>query len=151
LAKIETITDVNLIGVGTTVNGKIDSNGSVRIDGTVHGDITAVENLFVGETGEVEGILTARNVTIGGKIKGSITAVDKIIFESKSEVHAEIKAAKLIIDEGSKFDGKCTMVEPKQKTESQKVESQKSEGQKAEAKKAEAKKVEAQKTEGQKT
>jgi cytoskeletal protein CcmA (bactofilin family) len=141
LAKIETVTDVNLIGVGTTVEGKITSNGSVRIDGKLLGDVTATENLFVGETGEVEGLLNARNVTIGGKIKGSITAVDKIIFESKSEVRAEIKAAKLIIDEGSKFDGKCTMAEPKQKAESQKAESQKSE----------AKKAEAQKTEGQKT
>jgi cytoskeletal protein CcmA (bactofilin family) len=120
LAKIETVTDVNLIGVGTTVEGKITSNGSVRIDGKLLGDVTAAENLFVGETGEVEGLLNARNVTIGGKIKGSITAVDKIIFESKSEVRAEIKAAKLIIDEGSKFDGKCTMAEPKQKAESQK-------------------------------
>jgi cytoskeletal protein CcmA (bactofilin family) len=114
LGKTDNIKDLNLIGAGTTVEGKIKSKGSVRIDGRLIGDVQASENLFVGESGEVDGTVTARNVSIGGKIKGGITAAGKLVFESKSQVRGEIKAAKLVIDEGAFFDGKCTMADAKQ-------------------------------------
>lgn len=119
MAKGDNIKDLNLVGAGTTVEGKIRSNGSVRIDGKLIGDVVANENLFVGETGEVEGTVNARNITIGGKVKGGITAQEKLIFEAKSQVRGEIKAAKLVIDEGAVFDGNCTMTETKQQKASE--------------------------------
>jgi cytoskeletal protein CcmA (bactofilin family) len=114
LAKGENVKDLNLVGIGSTVEGKIKSKGSVRIDGRLVGEVVANENLFIGETGEVDGTLSARNVTIGGKVKGAITAGEKLVFEAKSQVRGEIKAAKLVIDEGAVFDGKCTMADAKQ-------------------------------------
>jgi cytoskeletal protein CcmA (bactofilin family) len=117
LSKTDTIKDLNLIGVGTILEGKLKSNGSVRIDGKLIGEVHANENLFVGETGEVDGTVAARNISIGGKIKGNINAAEKLVFEAKCHVKGEIKAAKLVIDEGAIFDGKCTMTESKQSTE----------------------------------
>jgi len=115
LAKGENVKDLNLVGSGTTVEGKIKSKGSVRIDGRLIGEVYANENLFVGEGGEVEGTLSGQNITVGGKVKGSVNAGEKLVFESKSQVRGEIKAKKLVIDEGALFDGKCTMADEKPK------------------------------------
>jgi cytoskeletal protein CcmA (bactofilin family) len=117
LVKIDTVKDLNLIGVGTTLEGKLKSNGSVRVDGKLIGEIQANENLFVGETGEIEGTLGARNITVGGKVTGNIIAAEKLVFEAKCRIKGEIKAAKLVIDEGAVFDGKCTMTDGKQSAE----------------------------------
>lgn len=125
MGKSENIKDLNLVGVGTTVEGKIISKGSVRIDGKLVGEIQANENLFVGESGEVDGSVAARNITIGGKLKGGVNASEKLVFESKSQVRGEIKAAKLIIDEGAIFDGKCTMTDAKADTKQQQTPEQK--------------------------
>jgi len=125
LGKGDSIKDLNLVGVGTTIEGKIKSKGSVRIDGKLIGDVQANENLFVGESGEVDGTVTARNITIGGKLKGGVTASEKLVFESKSQVRGEIKAAKLIIDEGAVFDGKCTMADAKADVKQQQTPEQK--------------------------
>jgi cytoskeletal protein CcmA (bactofilin family) len=110
-SKPDPVKEMNLVGAGTVVEGKIRSQGSVRIDGKLIGEVTASESLAVGITGEIEGNVTAKNVTVGGKVRGAINASEKIVFEGKSVVRGDIRATRLIIDEGSVFDGKVSMTE----------------------------------------
>ena len=107
--KTETGSDLNLIAAGTVFEGKLKTPGSIRVDGKVIGDITASQSISVGTSGEIEGNLSAASVTIGGKLKGSAVAQDKLVFESKAVVRGDIRAAKLVVDEGAQFDGKCAM------------------------------------------
>lgn len=109
--KNETLKDVNLIGAGTVVEGKIRSQGSVRIDGKIVGDVIANDAVAIGISGEVEGNITAKNVTVGGKVRGTITASEKVVFEGKSIIRGDIRATRLVVDEGSIFDGKISMAE----------------------------------------
>ena len=102
---------MNIIGAGTVVEGKVRSQGSVRIDGKLIGEVTASESLSVGVSGEIEGNVTAKNVTVGGKVRGTISASEKIVFEGKSVVRGDIRATRLIVDEGSIFDGRVSMTE----------------------------------------
>ncbi len=103
--------ELNLIGSGTTVEGKIRTQGSIRVDGKMMGELHAAENVAVGLTGEIEGNINGRNVTIGGKIRGNIIAVDKLVFEGKAVVRGDIRSARLVIDEGAVFDGRISMSE----------------------------------------
>ena len=112
--KTDPVKELNLIGPGTVVEGKIRSQGNVRIDGKLTGEITASESVAVGVTGEVDGNISAKNVTIGGKVRGSITASDKIVFEGKAVIKGDVRASKLVIDEGCLFDGKVAMAEKTQ-------------------------------------
>lgn len=109
--KNDIVKELNIIGAGTVIEGKLRSQGSVRIDGKMTGDISSTENVAVGPTGEVEGTVTAKNVTIGGKIRGTVTASEKLVFEGKAVVKGDIRSSKLVIDEGALFDGKCTMTD----------------------------------------
>ena len=108
-AKDNSANDLNLIGHGTTVEGKVRSQGSVRVDGRVIGEINAYETVSIGISGEVEGNITAKNITLGGKVRGNLTAQEKLVFLEKAAVQGDIRAAKLVIDEGAMFDGKCSM------------------------------------------
>jgi len=107
--KTESGNDLNLIAAGTVFEGKMKTPGSIRVDGRVIGDITATQSISIGTSGDVEGNLTAASVTIGGKLKGSVVVQDKLVFESKAVVRGDIKASKLVVDEGAQFDGKCAM------------------------------------------
>jgi cytoskeletal protein CcmA (bactofilin family) len=109
--KFDPVKEMNIIGAGTVVEGKIRSQGNVRIDGKLIGEVTASESLSIGVAGEIEGNVTAKNITIGGKVRGTINASEKIVFEAKSVVRGDIRATRLIIDEGSTFDGKVSMTE----------------------------------------
>jgi cytoskeletal protein CcmA (bactofilin family) len=109
--KFDPVKEMNIIGTGTVVEGKIRSQGNVRVDGKLIGEVTASESLSVGVTGEIEGNVTAKNVTVGGKVRGTISATEKIVFEGKSVVRGDIRATRLIVDEGSIFDGRVSMTE----------------------------------------
>lgn len=111
MAKADPVKELNIVGAGTVIEGKIRSQGSVRIDGRVLGEVSASESLAVGISGEIEGNITAKNVTVGGKIRGSISAAEKIVFEGKSVIRGDIRATRLVIDEGSVFDGRVSMTE----------------------------------------
>lgn len=110
----EASSELNLIGAGSVFEGKLKTPGSIRIDGKVVGDIAAVQNISIGGTGDIEGNLTARNITVGGKLNGSVTAQEKLVLEARAVVKGDIRAAKLVIDEGAMFDGKCFMGEARQ-------------------------------------
>lgn len=107
--KTESGSDLNLIAAGTVFEGKLKASGSIRVDGRIVGDVVATQNISVGTSGDVEGNLTAKSVTVGGKVQGSVMAQEKLVFESKAVVKGDIRAARLVVDEGAMFDGKCAM------------------------------------------
>jgi len=101
--------ELSLVGSGTTIEGKIKTEGSIRIDGKLVGELTAKANAAVGVTGIVEGNLVAKNVSLAGKVSGTVTATEKLILEGKSVMKGDIRASRLVIDEGAMFDGQCAM------------------------------------------
>lgn len=104
--------DLNtIIGKGSVLEGTLKVESAIRIDGKVKGDVTTNESLYIGTQGEVEGEIKAKNAIIGGKVTGKILATGKIVLESRAIFHGEMKATRLIIDDGAIFDGQCTMKE----------------------------------------
>ena len=94
----------------TVVEGKITTEGSIRIDGTMVGDVLAKENAAIGSSGVLKGTLSAKNVSLAVKVKGTVMASEKLILESKSVLQGDIKSSKLVVDEGALFDGQCSMI-----------------------------------------
>jgi len=101
--------ELSLIGAGAVIEGKIKTEGNVRIDGKLVGDIVTKANAAIGAAGSVEGSVTAKNISVAGKVQGTVTANEKLILEAKSIIRGDIRAARLVIDEGAMFDGKCAM------------------------------------------
>ena len=102
-------TELNFLGGGTTIEGTVRANNSVRIDGTLKGTLICKNTLTVGINGEIEGDVEAKNAIIGGKINGKIKVAEKLVLESKSTLIGELKASKLIIDDGAVFEGTSKM------------------------------------------
>jgi len=104
-----TTTELNFIGRGTIIDGNVKTESSIRIDGTIKGKLICKNTVTVGDGGRIEGDVQAVNAIIGGHIKGKIIVNEKLVLESKSSLVGELKAKKLIIDEGSVFEGTSDM------------------------------------------
>jgi cytoskeletal protein CcmA (bactofilin family) len=103
-----------IIGKGTRIKGNLNVQNSLRIDGSVVGDVQSTDTVIVGKDGEVQGQVKGKNVLLAGKVQGNIVASDRIYLESKAIIQGDIRAARLVVDEGALFDGKCNMGEAKQ-------------------------------------
>jgi len=87
--------------------------GSLRVDGSLMGDLSADGNVTVGEQGDINGEIAANMVTIGGKVTGTVKAKEKLVLESKCTLKGDIITKVLVIEAGAKFDGKSSMGDSK--------------------------------------
>jgi cytoskeletal protein CcmA (bactofilin family) len=101
--------DVSILSDGVNIEGKISSNGNVRIDGKIKGDVNVKGNLTLGNTAEINGQVSAKNMTVSGKVEGTLKIDEKLTLESTAKIKGDIIAKVLVIEEGAKFDGKSSM------------------------------------------
>jgi cytoskeletal protein CcmA (bactofilin family) len=100
---------INLIGAGTQVQGNIQCNGDIRIDGEVLGDVKVGQKLVVGATGSIKGKIEAAEVAISGTVHGNIHTENTTILMNKSSVTGDILTSQIVIEQGALFNGKCEM------------------------------------------
>ncbi|MFW6029292.1 MAG: bactofilin family protein [Halanaerobiales bacterium] len=107
--RVETI-----LGAGTSMDGNINTKGSLRIEGRIDkGNIKAAGDVFIGESGEVNTTIEARNIVIAGKVNGNITALEKIEILPSGNLAGDIKAKVLKIEENAVFNGVSEIVSSK--------------------------------------
>ena len=101
----------NVLNSHVEIKGNVKFAGELTLEGKLEGEVNSDGTLIIGETGTVNGNVSAGTVSVRGKINGNITARDKIEIKSKAEVFGDIRSAKLAIEEGVTFVGK-TEVNP---------------------------------------
>ncbi|MBL4752157.1 MAG: polymer-forming cytoskeletal protein [Flavobacteriales bacterium] len=100
---------VNLIGAGTKIKGNIESEGDIRIDGTLLGTIRSKGKVVVGSTGVVEGEIFCENADISGTVKIKITVSNVLLLKPTAKLVGDIITSKLAIESGATFSGSCSM------------------------------------------
>jgi cytoskeletal protein CcmA (bactofilin family) len=98
-----------LIGTGTTFTGDIKSNGDLRIDGSVIGNITSDAKIIIGNTGYVEGDIQCNQADITGKVSGNIRTKEMLQLRGDCVVNGNLYAAKLQVEPSATFNGQCHM------------------------------------------
>jgi cytoskeletal protein CcmA (bactofilin family) len=111
-----------ILGKGTVVLGDIKVQNSLRIDGHVKGNVKTTDTVIIGKGGSVEGQISSKHVFLAGSVQGDIIASGKVFLEATSSVMGDVKASRLVIDEGAVFDGKCNMKDVEKFQESKKAE-----------------------------
>jgi cytoskeletal protein CcmA (bactofilin family) len=105
----------NTIQNGTEIEGKISSHGSIRIDGKLIGSIATKAKLVVGKTGVILGDIFCQNASIEGRVEGKINVQGLLDLKSTGVIAGDIVTNKLVLEEGARFDGKCSMGSSTQK------------------------------------
>ena len=88
------------------IKGTLKFAGELTFDGKLDGDITSDGALNLGDNAVIKGNLNVNSVVLRGKINGNVTAKEKIEIKAKTELFGDIRAPKLVIEEGVTFVGK---------------------------------------------
>ncbi|MEE9614682.1 MAG: polymer-forming cytoskeletal protein [Thermodesulfobacteriota bacterium] len=97
------------IDKGMRFNGKLDFEGTVRIDGNFKGEIKSEGTLIVGEGALVEAEINVSSAVIAGEIRGSVNGARRVELKAPGKMVGDIRTPTLIIGEGVVFDGNCVM------------------------------------------
>jgi cytoskeletal protein CcmA (bactofilin family) len=96
-----------IIAKGTIIEGKITTSENIRIDGTIRGEVRCEKRLVMDAGGLIEGNVYAGESTIKGKVVGTVSVENTLHLLESSFIKGDIKAKKLHVEEGAKYDGKC--------------------------------------------
>ena len=101
----------NILNSDAEFKGTLRFSGELTFDGKLEGDITSEGALNLGDNAVVKGNINANSVVVRGKVTGNIIARDKIDIKSRTELFGDIRAARLVMEDGVTFVGQ-TEVNP---------------------------------------
>ncbi len=97
---------------GCSLEGRLQFEGTARIDGQFKGEIFTPDILVIGDEAQVSGQIEADIVVISGQFTGDIFATQRVEIQAPAVVRGTIQAAILQVEEGAVFDGKTKMLGP---------------------------------------
>jgi cytoskeletal protein CcmA (bactofilin family) len=98
-----------ILGRGSSFEGKLTFEGTVRIDGHFAGEINTEGTLIIGESAQVEANIKAAIVVVQGRVRGDVVASESLEIRSPARVEGNLATPNLTIEKGSFFEGHCTM------------------------------------------
>jgi len=99
----------NQIAKGTIIRGDIETEGVLRIDGTLIGNILSKGKVVIGSTGKVEGEVICQTANIMGHMSGQIRVEELLALQSSAKLHGDVVTGKLSIEPGAEFNATCKM------------------------------------------
>lgn len=110
---------VSIIGPGMKITGDCESDGTIRVEGSIEGSVKAAKSVVVGKDGLVVGDVTTQDAIIAGRVNGSVTAESRVELQASCRIQGDIRSRKVKLEEGGQVDGALHMgASVQQKTES---------------------------------
>jgi cytoskeletal protein CcmA (bactofilin family) len=101
--------DVSILSGGVKIEGNFFSEGNVRIDGKIKGNVAVTGSLTLGEHCFIEGEVSAKAVTLSGRVEGKILAQERVKLDGKSVLKGDLVTKYLVVEEGAVFEGRSLM------------------------------------------
>jgi cytoskeletal protein CcmA (bactofilin family) len=102
---------ISIIGKGMTLTGDCETDGAIRIEGTVKGNVRAGKAVVIGKEGLVDGNIYTQDAVISGRVLGSVHAHSRLELQSTSQISGEIEARRMQLEEGATVQGQVAVGE----------------------------------------
>ena len=99
----------NSIVTGTKLEGTINANSDIRIDGELVGKLFCKGRVIIGPSGVVDGELDCQNAIIEGKFTGNLKVSELLTLKENATISGDIKTDNINIQTGASFNGNCSM------------------------------------------
>ncbi|MFC7678332.1 polymer-forming cytoskeletal protein [Paenibacillus sp. GCM10028914] len=98
-----------LISQGSQIDGTLNCDADLRIDGKFNGSIESQGNVTIGESAIARSNISAKEVIIAGQVYGDISAEGKLTITPTGQMHGDVNVSSLIIMEGGVLNGASHM------------------------------------------
>ncbi len=106
----------SLIGAGMVVNGDVNFNGGLRIDGQVTGNVVAANGepstLVISEQAKVTGEIRVSHLVVNGTVNGPLVSIDYLELQAKARVFGDVTYKTLEMHVGAVIRGRLNNAEP---------------------------------------
>lgn len=97
-----------VIEQGFTVQAaRLSGSDSIRVDGTVIGNVNLAGSLHLSGTGTIEGDVQVLSAIISGRVTGTIVCKDTLHMSSTAVIMGDVITNRVIVDKGAALRGRC--------------------------------------------
>lgn len=96
---------LNSLVEGTDVEGTIQSQSDIRVDGKIKGTLTCSAKVIIGPNGFIEGEIKCQNAVIEGRFQGNLNVRELLNIRETAVVAGEVSYGKLIVQSGAVING----------------------------------------------
>jgi cytoskeletal protein CcmA (bactofilin family) len=96
---------ISIIGPGMKVVGDCETDGTLRIEGTIEGTVRAGKAVVIGKDGFVKGDVVTQDAIVGGRVSGAVVAESRLELQATCVIEGEIRARRIKLDEGGRVNG----------------------------------------------
>ncbi|MCH1570898.1 MAG: polymer-forming cytoskeletal protein [Longimicrobiales bacterium] len=100
---------ISIVGPGMTVVGNCESDGTIRIEGTVNGSVKAGKAVVIGKQGHVSGDIMTQDAVISGRVDGKLVAASRLELQATSHIEGEVHTRRMQLEEGAVLNGSVHM------------------------------------------
>jgi cytoskeletal protein CcmA (bactofilin family) len=100
---------ISIIGPGMTIVGNCETDGTVRIEGTVEGSIKAGKAVVIGKKGVVNGDIATQDAVISGRVEGTLLAASRLELQATCRIDGEVHTRRMQLEEGAVLNGNVHM------------------------------------------
>ncbi len=100
----------SLLSKKVKIEGNIQGDEDLRVEGHFKGTIKVIGDFFVGQSGVVEADVEADNIVIQGQITGNVLARKQLEIQSSGQLLGDCQAKSIDIREGAIFEGRSSML-----------------------------------------
>jgi cytoskeletal protein CcmA (bactofilin family) len=100
----------SLLSKEVKIEGDIQGNEDLQVDGQFKGSVKIAGNIYVGLTGIVEADVEADNIVVQGQITGIVLARKQLQIQSSGKLLGDCMAQTIDIKEGALFEGRSKMI-----------------------------------------
>lgn len=108
----------SLIAKGARLEGDLKSDGTVRIEGSVKGTVTAGKAIVVVAGGEIDGALETKDALISGTVKGRLAVSSRLEVKKEAVIVANVKATRMQVEYGAVFSGALAVGDSSEESQS---------------------------------
>jgi cytoskeletal protein CcmA (bactofilin family) len=103
------------IGPSIVIRGEVSGNEDLLIQGQVDGSVALdTHSVTVGGGGRVKANITGRVITVEGNVEGDLTAEEQIVLRGSAKVQGDLKAPRVVLEDGASFRGLVDMGPPRE-------------------------------------
>lgn len=102
---------ISIIGPGMTIVGTCETDGTVRVEGSVEGAIKAGKAVVIGKQGVVIGDITTQDAVISGRVEGVLVAASRLELQATCHIEGEVHTRRMQLEEGAVLNGTVHMGE----------------------------------------
>lgn len=101
----------SVIGAGSAWQGNFSTEGSVRLEGRISGEVKAAGTVHITEGAEVSATVHGKFIVIAGSFDGQLFCSDRVVLQPSSRVRGAITTRLFSVGEGAFIDGEIHMVD----------------------------------------